>query len=87
MQESCTGLLVNLKTTVVSEVKVLHCKQVWLQTFFVLVSERNPSFADAPYTKQTGECGEPGEYIHLTEKFVTDERYTKQAFGNVGKYT
>ncbi|XP_063727352.1 uncharacterized protein LOC134854903 isoform X14 [Symsagittifera roscoffensis] len=51
----------------------------------VIVSERNPSFADAPYTKQTGECGEPGEYIHLTEKFVTDERYTKQAFGNVGK--
>ena len=50
-----------------------------------IVDEANPSFADAPYTKQLGECGQPGEYIHMTEKFVTDEQYRENSFGDIGK--
>ncbi|XP_075247274.1 uncharacterized protein LOC142340535 isoform X44 [Convolutriloba macropyga] len=51
----------------------------------IIVGGQNPSYSDAPYTRQTGECGEPGDYIHLTEKFVTDSAYTTIAFGDVGK--
>ncbi|GAB6022221.1 chloride channel [Chamberlinius hualienensis] len=36
----------------------------------VRVDEPNPTFGDTPYTEQPGECGEPGEYIHLTPEFL-----------------
>ncbi len=30
------------------------------------MDEANPSYGDDPYTVQTGGCGEPGRWIHLT---------------------
>lgn len=32
----------------------------------------NPSYGNAPYTLQTGPCGERGRYIHLTPTFLTE---------------
>lgn len=36
----------------------------------IRIDKPNPEYGDAPYTLQTGGCGEPGQYIHLTPNFV-----------------
>ncbi|KAG8555793.1 hypothetical protein GDO81_017815 [Engystomops pustulosus] len=37
----------------------------------------NPAlkYGNDPYTQQYGRCGEPGQYIHLTPDFVTDDMF------------
>lgn len=48
----------------------------------VRVDHANPEYGDIPYTLQTGGCGEPGQYIHLTPRFVRElEGETKEIFG------
>ncbi|XP_069958008.1 calcium-activated chloride channel regulator 4 isoform X1 [Cherax quadricarinatus] len=39
----------------------------------IRVDERNMVYGDQPYTVQPGGCGEPGQYIHLTPQYLTDE--------------
>lgn len=64
----------------------------------VRVDEPNPAYGAVPYTLQPGECGEPGEYIHLTPEFLlrpndtndndgylADEPAGFQAFGDLGR--
>ncbi|XP_077497419.1 calcium-activated chloride channel regulator 1-like isoform X2 [Amblyomma americanum] len=38
----------------------------------VRVAAENPQYGDTPYTLQPRGCGERGEYIHLTPRFMTD---------------
>lgn len=50
----------------------------------ILVAKPHPDYGDRPYTLQYGECGEPGQYIHLTPSYVTDESHFK-SYGPKGK--
>uniref|UniRef100_A0A6I8NSX2 Calcium-activated chloride channel regulator 1 n=1 Tax=Ornithorhynchus anatinus TaxID=9258 RepID=A0A6I8NSX2_ORNAN len=43
------------------------------KTADVKVAEPSPTHGDNPYTQQTGRCGEPGEYIHFTPKFLAGD--------------
>uniref|UniRef100_A0A646QFV9 EClCP n=1 Tax=Hemiscolopendra marginata TaxID=943146 RepID=A0A646QFV9_9MYRI len=46
----------------------------------------NPEYGDAPYTQQPGECGESGEYIHLTPDFIKGlDRSGASAYGDPGR--
>ncbi|XP_077561001.1 calcium-activated chloride channel regulator 3A-1-like isoform X2 [Haemaphysalis longicornis] len=38
----------------------------------VRVAAENPQYGDAPYTLQPRGCGERGEYIHLTPRFLSE---------------
>nr|XP_006822464.1 PREDICTED: calcium-activated chloride channel regulator 1-like [Saccoglossus kowalevskii] len=51
----------------------------------VIVDQPNPNYGDNPYTKQTKSCGELGDYIHLTERWLVDEDYSWYYWGNPGK--
>ncbi|XP_077990634.1 calcium-activated chloride channel regulator 1-like [Glandiceps talaboti] len=51
----------------------------------VIVDKPNPEYGDNPYTQQIRDCGEEGEFIHLTERWVTDEQYSTQLWGDAGK--
>lgn len=54
----------------------------FFSTAHVRVDHANPEYGDIPYTLQTGGCGEPGEYIHLTPWFVREiNGETKEKFG------
>nr|XP_053637251.1 LOW QUALITY PROTEIN: calcium-activated chloride channel regulator 4-like [Cherax quadricarinatus] len=33
-------------------------------------------YKNQPYTEQPGECGEPGEYIHLTPEYLTQRKFS-----------
>nr|XP_045596240.1 calcium-activated chloride channel regulator 1-like [Procambarus clarkii] len=44
----------------------------------------HPLYKHQMYTEQPGECGEPGEYIHLTPEYLTVDKYSKW-FGSPGK--
>lgn len=48
----------------------------------VRVDEANDEYGDQPYTLQTGECGESGEYIHLTPAFLLGDGPTPTAATN-----
>ena len=37
----------------------------------VRVENSSPVYGDSPFTVQTGECGEPGEFIQVSELFLT----------------
>lgn len=48
----------------------------------VRVDHPNPEYGDTPYTLQPGGCGEPGQYIHLTPRFVRELKgETMEKFG------
>uniref|UniRef100_A0A6I8PBF7 Calcium-activated chloride channel regulator 1 n=1 Tax=Ornithorhynchus anatinus TaxID=9258 RepID=A0A6I8PBF7_ORNAN len=51
----------------------LISKRESYQTADVIVAEPSPAHIDTPYTKQTGLCGEPGQYIHFTPKFLAGD--------------
>ncbi|XP_070559169.1 calcium-activated chloride channel regulator 4A-like [Ptychodera flava] len=51
----------------------------------VIVDHSNPDYGDSPYTKQTRPCGEKGEYIHLTPRWIADRPYSEQNWGDSGK--
>ncbi|XP_063058169.1 calcium-activated chloride channel regulator 1-like [Engraulis encrasicolus] len=40
----------------------------------VIIDEPNKSYGDEPYTLQYGQCGQPGQYIHLTPDFLLDDK-------------
>ncbi|XP_056379195.1 calcium-activated chloride channel regulator 1-like [Hyla sarda] len=39
----------------------------------IFIADPNVKYADDPYTQQYGGCGDPGQYIHLTPNFMTDD--------------
>ncbi|XP_063058171.1 calcium-activated chloride channel regulator 3A-1-like [Engraulis encrasicolus] len=39
----------------------------------VIISEPNEMYGDEPYTLQYGQCGQPGQYIHLTPNFLLND--------------
>ncbi|XP_056379203.1 calcium-activated chloride channel regulator 1-like [Hyla sarda] len=39
----------------------------------IIIADPNVKYADDPYTQHYGRCGEPGQYIHLTPNFLTDD--------------
>ncbi|XP_066450838.1 calcium-activated chloride channel regulator 1-like [Eleutherodactylus coqui] len=39
----------------------------------IVIDNPNLKYGDDPYTQQYGQCGDPGQFIHLTQKFVTDD--------------
>ncbi|XP_013380548.1 calcium-activated chloride channel regulator 3A-1 [Lingula anatina] len=39
----------------------------------IRVAPENPLYGDLPYTKQPGQCGDPGEYVHFTPGYVRDD--------------
>ncbi|XP_076809993.1 calcium-activated chloride channel regulator 3A-1-like [Clavelina lepadiformis] len=50
----------------------------------ILVASANPKHGDEPYTMQYGECGEPGEYIHITPDFILNDDVIEN-YGPKGK--
>ncbi|XP_070571144.1 calcium-activated chloride channel regulator 4A-like [Ptychodera flava] len=52
-----------------------------------VVDQPNPEYGDNPYTRQTRGCGEPGDFVHFTERWVTDEQYSWYYWGDPGKVT
>ena len=52
----------------------------------VRIAPTNPTTDNEPYTSQPRGCGEPGEYIRLTDAFIEElNSRTKENFGNPGK--
>ncbi|XP_078612939.1 calcium-activated chloride channel regulator 1-like [Branchiostoma floridae x Branchiostoma japonicum] len=51
----------------------------------VRVDRPNPLYVDNPYVQQKGGCGEPGDYMHLTPKYVVDKEYGEELWGPHGK--
>ncbi|XP_048108031.1 calcium-activated chloride channel regulator 1-like [Alosa alosa] len=39
----------------------------------VIIDEPNRAYGDEPYTLQYGQCGDEGQYIHLTPNFMLDD--------------
>ena len=38
----------------------------------ILIDRANPAYGDSPYTLQTGDCGQPGDHLHLTPWYVNN---------------
>ncbi|XP_033120350.1 calcium-activated chloride channel regulator 1-like [Anneissia japonica] len=51
----------------------------------VVIDTPNPRYEDNPYTKQLGGCGEKGEYIHLTPRFLLDKTRSEYIWGPMDK--
>ncbi|XP_066266573.1 calcium-activated chloride channel regulator 1-like [Branchiostoma lanceolatum] len=51
----------------------------------VRVDVLNPLYGDNPYVQQKGGCGEGGDYMHLTPKYVVDKQYGEAYWGPNGK--
>ena len=47
---------------------------------------KNPSanYGDNPWVKQTGGCGVPGEFMHLTPSFLLNKAYSERKYGPAG---
>ncbi|KAI8482146.1 chloride channel [Branchiostoma belcheri] len=45
----------------------------------------NPQYGDNPYVQQKGGCGEEGDYMHLTPKYVVEKEYGVETWGPNGK--
>ncbi|XP_069823728.1 calcium-activated chloride channel regulator 1-like [Dendropsophus ebraccatus] len=39
----------------------------------IIIADPIVKFGNDPYTQQYGGCGEPGQYIHLTPEYITDD--------------
>uniref|UniRef100_A0A4W4HNJ6 Chloride channel accessory 1 n=1 Tax=Electrophorus electricus TaxID=8005 RepID=A0A4W4HNJ6_ELEEL len=50
----------------------------------VLIDVPHPAFGDDPYTKQTKNCAEEGDYIHFTPNFLLTDRLV-DVYGPKGK--
>ncbi|XP_042857620.1 calcium-activated chloride channel regulator 3A-1-like isoform X1 [Penaeus japonicus] len=44
----------------------------------IRVDMPNIIYQDQPYTLQSGQCGQPGQYIHYTPAYLTDDTMTKR---------
>lgn len=54
----------------------------------IRVGLTNPLIGNEPFTVQPRECGEAGEYIHLTDEFVRNlNGETREEFGHPGRKT
>ena len=42
-----------------------------LETAEIVVDQPNTAYGDNPYTLQSGDCGQPGDHIHLTAWYLT----------------
>lgn len=42
----------------------------YYQNADVRIANRTQAYGDIPYTLQNGDCGQPGEYIHLTPNYI-----------------
>ncbi|XP_078612940.1 calcium-activated chloride channel regulator 1-like [Branchiostoma floridae x Branchiostoma japonicum] len=51
----------------------------------IRVDVPNPLYGDNPYVQQKGGCGEGGDYMHLTPKYVVDKPYGEMYWGPNGK--
>ncbi|XP_078612819.1 calcium-activated chloride channel regulator 1-like [Branchiostoma floridae x Branchiostoma japonicum] len=51
----------------------------------VRVDVPNALYGDNPYVQQKGACGEEGDYMHLTPKYVVDKQYGQAFWGPQGK--
>ncbi|XP_002731079.1 calcium-activated chloride channel regulator 1-like [Saccoglossus kowalevskii] len=51
----------------------------------VIVDQPNTNYGHNPYTKQILKCGDPGEYIHLTERWIKDQQFSWYYWGDPGK--
>ena len=50
------------------------------------VDVENPAYRDNPYTKQNGECGKEGHFVHITPWFVKNHKGDAAAmFGRTDK--
>ena len=54
-----------------------------LETAEIVVDLTNPAYGDNPYTLQSGDCGQPGDQIHLTPWYVT--HHTTEAEARYGR--
>ncbi|XP_002730442.1 calcium-activated chloride channel regulator 1-like [Saccoglossus kowalevskii] len=50
-----------------------------------IVDQPSSIHGNNPYTKQFLKCGEPGLYVHLTERWIKDEEYSWAFWGDPGK--
>ncbi|XP_078489324.1 calcium-activated chloride channel regulator 3A-1-like [Ciona intestinalis] len=50
----------------------------------IIVADPNPQYMDTPYTIQYQQCGDPGEYIHLTPNFLSQAEHDEN-YGSKGK--
>ena len=41
-----------------------------IETAEIVIERPNPAYGDSPYTLQSGDCGDPGDHIHLTPWYV-----------------
>ncbi|XP_002731080.1 calcium-activated chloride channel regulator 4A-like [Saccoglossus kowalevskii] len=51
----------------------------------VIVDQPNTNYGHNPYTKQILKCGDPGQYIHLTERWIKDKQFSWYYWGDSGK--
>ncbi|XP_046584208.1 calcium-activated chloride channel regulator 1-like [Haliotis rubra] len=53
----------------------------------IRIDKANPTQGNNPYTFQPGQCGDPGQYIHLTPEYVMDAPgiYRELNWGNPGR--
>ncbi|XP_066266383.1 calcium-activated chloride channel regulator family member 3-like [Branchiostoma lanceolatum] len=51
----------------------------------VRVDVPNPLYGENPYVQQKGGCGEAGDFMHLTPKYVVDKQYGEDYWGPNGK--
>ncbi|ROT80735.1 hypothetical protein C7M84_000515 [Penaeus vannamei] len=40
------------------------------------IDNPNPVYENQPYTRQPGECGDPGEFIHMTPAYLKEQVYS-----------
>uniref|UniRef100_A0A8C1ZI81 Chloride channel accessory 1 n=1 Tax=Cyprinus carpio TaxID=7962 RepID=A0A8C1ZI81_CYPCA len=50
----------------------------------LLIDNANPSYGFEPYTKQYGECGAEGEYIHFTPEYLLNDTFI-ELYGSRGR--
>ncbi|XP_077986825.1 calcium-activated chloride channel regulator 1-like [Glandiceps talaboti] len=51
----------------------------------IVDDETHPDYGDGPYVKQLGDCGEKGEYLHLTPTWILDRTWSEHVYGDSGK--
>ncbi|XP_077986132.1 calcium-activated chloride channel regulator 4A-like [Glandiceps talaboti] len=51
----------------------------------IVVDKPNPEYGESPYVKQIRSCGQPGEYMHLTSRWLTDVSFAEYNWGDSGK--
>ena len=50
----------------------------------IIIDKMNEAYGKQPYVKLSGECGVPGDYIHLSYEYLRDLN-PSSLYGDVGK--